>query len=132
MPHTIAHHTLTDALTSNRQVLTNLPTSYTDHEMLHGMEYSFGTFRCAVLAVLPPSFLCTCSLPEHGNRKILDLGSALLSNCYQSIKCITNIVLILDPSTAAWKKSKSPIPADSRTSLQTILPILLSLARISY
>ncbi|RMC13780.1 hypothetical protein DUI87_08862 [Hirundo rustica rustica] len=42
---------------------------HTDHEMLHDTEYPFGKFGSAVLAVLPPSFLCTCSLPERGKLK---------------------------------------------------------------
>lgn len=90
------------SLMSSQQLLTNLPTLYTDHEMLHGMEYPFGKFGSAVLAVLPPSFLCTCSLPEHGRLKILDLGSALLSNS-QSISVLPTLFPYWIQSTALYQ-----------------------------
>lgn len=122
MPNTIAYHTLTDAqsVPDKQLAAPDQPSLYTDHEMLHGMEYPFGTFRCAVLAVLPPSFLCTCLLPEHGKLKNpgLRVSTAQQLPKYQ---CVTNIILILNPKhstvPAAWKKSNSPTPAESRIPL---------------
>lgn len=36
-------------------------------------------FKSAVLATLPPSFLCTCFLSEPGKQKTLDLEETLLT-----------------------------------------------------
>lgn len=86
--------------------------------MLHGMEYPFGKFRSAVLTVLPPSFSCTCSLPECGKLKNpgFRVSTAQQQPKYQ---CVANIILILNPKQstvpAARKKSNSSIPAESRT-----------------
>ncbi|RMC13776.1 hypothetical protein DUI87_08858 [Hirundo rustica rustica] len=72
MPSTVAHHALTNAqpVPDEQSAAPDpLPSVHTDHEMLHDIEYPFGQFGSAVLAVLPPSFLCTCSLPERGKLK---------------------------------------------------------------
>lgn len=59
MHNTFAHHLLTDALIV---LLANSPTVYILGMMLYGMKYPFSQFRSRVLAMLSPSFLCTCSL----------------------------------------------------------------------
>lgn len=108
------------SLMSSQQLLTNLPSLYADHEMLHGMEYPLGTFRFAALAMFPPSFLCTCSLPEHGKLKNpgFRVSTAQQQPKYQ---CVTNIIPTLNPKhstvPAARKKSSCPIPTESRTLL---------------
>lgn len=42
--------------------------------MFYGMEYSFGLFSSAVLAMLPPGFLHTSLLAEHQKLKSPWLG----------------------------------------------------------
>lgn len=48
----------------------HLPASlYTQNKIFYAMEYPFGQFRSGAMAMLPPTFLCTCSLTEHGKLK---------------------------------------------------------------
>ena len=61
----IAHHSLTDAQLVPEQQSTppgQLPPVYILGMISYGMEYPFGQFGSAVLAVSPPSFLCPSSL----------------------------------------------------------------------
>ena len=61
----IAHHSPTDAQLVPEQRSTapsQLYPVYILGMMSYGMEYSFGRFGSAVLAVSPPSFLCPSSL----------------------------------------------------------------------
>ena len=65
MYNAIAHHSLTDAQLVPEQRSASpsqLPSVYTLGMTSYGMEYSFGQFGSAVLAVSPPSFLCPSSL----------------------------------------------------------------------
>ena len=65
MHNTVAHHSLTDAqlVPKQRSAPPNqFPPVYILGIMSYGMEYSFGQFGSAVLAVSPPSFLCPSSL----------------------------------------------------------------------
>lgn len=56
----------------------------------YGMEYPF------VLAMLPPSYLCLCSLAEHGKLKI---SWFRVSSAQHQLKhqCVINTLLILSP-----------------------------------
>ena len=61
MHNAIAHHSPTDAQLVPEQRSAppgQLPPVYILGMMSYGMEYSFGQFGSAVLAVSPPSFLC--------------------------------------------------------------------------
>ena len=60
----IAHHLLTDAQLVPKQQFppTPLPPVYILDVTSHGLEYPFGQFGSAVLAVCPPNFLCPSSL----------------------------------------------------------------------
>ena len=69
MHNAIAHHPLTDAQAVIQPSWPALPV-YILNMSSYGMEYPFGSFRSAVLAMLPPSFLCICFLAEHGKLKI--------------------------------------------------------------
>jgi len=65
MHHVIAHYMLTNAQPDPKQW--PLPPGqllpfYRFRMASHGVEYPFGQFGPAVLAVSPPSFLCTPSL----------------------------------------------------------------------
>ena len=65
MHNAIAHHSPTDAQLVPEQRSAppgQLPPVYILGMMSYGMEYSFGQFGSAVLAVSPPSFLCPSSL----------------------------------------------------------------------
>ena len=65
MHDAIAHHRLTDAQPVPEEQmlpLCQLPPVYALSMMSYGMEYPFGKFGSAVLAVSPPSFLCNPSL----------------------------------------------------------------------
>ena len=65
MHNAIAHHLLTDAQSVPEQRSTppsQLPPVYILGMTSYGMEYSFGQFGSAVLAVSPPNFLCPSSL----------------------------------------------------------------------
>ena len=64
MNNAIAHHLPTDAQLVPEQPLPpgQLPPVYILGMTSHGMEYPFGQFGSAVLAVSPPSFLCPSSL----------------------------------------------------------------------
>ena len=72
MHSAIAHHLLTDAHPIPEQ-RSHPPDQLTPVDILsmtsYGMEYPFGQLGSAVLAVLPPSFLCTSSLAERGRLK---------------------------------------------------------------
>lgn len=71
-PETVAHHLLTDAQPVPHQCVicpSEISLVYILGVMFYGMEYPFGQFGSALLAVLPPGFLCTCSLAEHGKLK---------------------------------------------------------------
>jgi len=46
-----------------------LPPAYMPRMTSYSVEYTFGQLGSAVLAMLPPSFLCTASLGEHGKLK---------------------------------------------------------------
>lgn len=61
-----------------------------------GMGYPFGQFGSALLAMLPPRFLCTCSLAEHIKQKSpwLKVNTAQETPKHQ---CVNNIVLITNP-----------------------------------
>ena len=65
MHNAIAHHSPTDAQLVPEQQFTP-PSQFLPVYRLgmtsYGMEYSFGQFGSAVLAVSPPSFLCPSSL----------------------------------------------------------------------
>lgn len=68
---------LTNAHTVPEQQLappSQLLSVYTLTMAFCSMEYPFGQFGSAVLIVLPPNFLCTCSLEEHGTLKSPSLG----------------------------------------------------------
>jgi len=72
MSDAITHHLLTDAQPIPEQPLqstSQLPAVYILSMASYGMEYPFGQFGYAVLAVLPPSFLRTSSLAKHGKMK---------------------------------------------------------------
>ena len=59
-----------------------LPPVYILGITFHAMEYPFGQFGSAAPATLPPGFLHTCLLAEHGRLKSPGLRYALLSNNY--------------------------------------------------
>lgn len=96
-----------------------LPPVHTLGIMSRGMEYPFGQFRSGVLAMSPHSFLCTCSLADHGKRKSPWLG---VSTTQQQLKfqCVINIILIFcifntEQSTMpATKKKIHSMPAETR------------------
>ncbi|KAF4803595.1 hypothetical protein TURU_014881 [Turdus rufiventris] len=75
MHSTFGHHLLNDAqppaVTCSSQP--NPPVSMLGMTF-YGTEYPFGLCRSVVLALLSPSFLCACSLADHGKLKLLDLG----------------------------------------------------------
>ena len=64
MYNAIAHHSPTDAqlVPEQRSPPGQLPPVYILDMMSHGMEYPFGHFGSAALAVYPPNFLCPSSL----------------------------------------------------------------------
>ena len=66
MHNAIAHHSPTDAQLVPEQRFHpppgQLPPVYILGMTSHGMEYPFGQFGSAVLAVSPPNFLCPSSL----------------------------------------------------------------------
>lgn len=66
------------------------------------------------LIVLPPGFLCTCSLAEHGT-----LISPWLRahSAQQQLKhqCVNNIILILNPKHSTVPATKKIIPDETRT-----------------
>ena len=64
MHNAIAHHSLTDAqlVPKQRSLPGQLPPFYVLGMMSNGMEYPFGQFGSAVLAVSPPNFLRPSSL----------------------------------------------------------------------
>ena len=64
MHYAIAHHLLTDAQLVPEQRSappSQLPPVYILGMTSHGLEYPFGQFGSAVLAVSPPNFLCPSS-----------------------------------------------------------------------
>lgn len=66
MHNAIAHHQLNDTQTVPEQQSpppSHVPPVYILTMMFYGVEYPFGSLRSAVL---PPTFLCTCLLAEHG------------------------------------------------------------------
>lgn len=74
MHNAIVHHLLTNAQPIPQQwsaAPSQLPPVYAWDIMCCGLEYPFGQFRSAVLAMLPRSFLCLSSLAENGT---LNLG----------------------------------------------------------
>ena len=72
------HHQLLGKMCpSVKSAPSQLPLVYVWDMKYYGMEYPFGHFRPAVLAMLPASFLCLSSLAENDT---LNLGQALLSN----------------------------------------------------
>lgn len=91
--NTFAHHLLTDALIV---LLANSPPVYVQGMMLCGMEYPFSQFRSPVLAMLSPSFLCTCSMSENRKLKSPWLRA---STAQQQLKhqCDINRMLVLNP-----------------------------------
>lgn len=74
------------------------PPSLCAEEMFYAMECPFGQLGSAVLAMLPLSFWCTCSLAGHGKP-----GSPwpTVSTAQQQPKhqCAVNIILILNSNT---------------------------------
>ena len=65
MHNAIAHHLLTNAQSVPKQQSAppgQLPPVYILDTTSRGMEYPFGQFGSAVLAVSPPNFLCPSSL----------------------------------------------------------------------
>ena len=64
MHNAIAHHLLTNTqlVPEWRSLPAPLPPVYILGMTSHGMEYSFGQFGSAVLAVSPPNSLCPSSL----------------------------------------------------------------------
>lgn len=76
--------------------------------MFHGMEYPFGQFTPAVLAVFPLSCLCTCSLADHETLKSPQLR---VSTAQQQLKCqcVINAILILNPKCSTVPANKKKI-----------------------
>lgn len=82
MHNTIAHQLLTNVQLISEQLsaaLSQLPTVYVLGMIFCGTEHPFGWFKPAVLAVVSPSFLCTCLIAEHETLKGLDSEQALFS-----------------------------------------------------
>lgn len=72
MHNTTAHHSLTDAQPIPKQwsaALGQLPPVYLLSMMFCDVEYPSGQLGSALPALLPPGFLCTCLLAEHGKLK---------------------------------------------------------------
>lgn len=73
--NTIAHYLLTStqllSIASEPQLipLSEVLQVYLLDLLTCGMEYSFGQLRPAVLALVPHSFLCLCSVAERGELK---------------------------------------------------------------
>ena len=83
----------------------------------HGMEYPFGQLGSAAPAVLPPRFLHTCLLAEHGKLKS---PWPKISATQQQLKHrnVINIILTLNPkhsTVPATKKKVNSVPAETRT-----------------
>ena len=94
-----------------------VPPIYILGMMFYGMEYPFGWFGSAVLALLPPSFLHTCLLAEHRKLKNPWLK---ISATQQQLKHqrVINIILTLNSkhsTVPATKKKINSIPAKTRT-----------------
>lgn len=82
----------------------------------YSLEYLFGWFRSAILAMLPPSFLYTCSLSGHGKLKNHWLR---INTTQQEMKsqCVIKIVLIRNPkhiNVPATSKKTDFIPTETR------------------
>lgn len=83
MHNTVTHLSLSNALPIPEQWSTPSswhPSGYTLIMVFWGVEYPSGQFGLGILAMLPPSLLCTCPLAEHETRRVLGLGWALSSN----------------------------------------------------
>lgn len=68
MYNSIPHHTLTNAQPIPEQQLTpsdQLPPVHTLNMIFCGVEHPLAQLGSALLAVLPPRFLCSSSLAEH-------------------------------------------------------------------
>lgn len=68
LPNTVVHHPLTHLIPQQPQTGPN-PLVSVLGRMFHGMEYPSGQSRSVLLAMLPPSSLCPCSLAEPGKLK---------------------------------------------------------------
>jgi len=72
MHNAIAHHLLTNAQPVPEWQSSSpgpIPPVYMLNMMSYGMECPFRQFGSAVLAALPPGFLCIASLAGHGKLK---------------------------------------------------------------
>lgn len=81
--------------------------------MFCGAEYPCGHFRSAVLAMVPPIFLCTCSLAKHGKPKS---PSERVNTTQQQWKQCGIIFLILNSqcsTVSATRSSNNSIPSES-------------------
>lgn len=93
------------------------PPVYVLSRTFWGLEYPCGQFRSALLALLPPSSLCSCSLAEYRKLKSPWLGVT----SWQQLKHqrVTNIVLLQNPKHSTrppTRKKINSLPAQTRTS----------------
>ena len=125
MHSAMTHHLLTDAQPVPEQQSQSpgqQPPVYIPSITSYCMEYPFGQFVSAVMAMLPPSFLCTSFLAEHGKLQSPWLS---VSTAQQQLKhqCIINIMLILNPKHStipATRKKINSVPAENKTVTNTM------------
>lgn len=115
------------SLTSEQWLLSSFPQFvHWDWPSMYGMDYPFSQFRSAILAMLLPGFLCTCSLAEHRTQKC---PWRRVSTTHQLLtyQWVTNTILILNsnPTLLSSKNKFNSIPAKTRTPREKILSLLI-------
>lgn len=119
-------------------LLLYLRTAFITEHMSYGMEYSLGQLGSAVLALFPPSFLCTLNHLVGRAAPEAETALALWEPCFaaaETLVCYQRyFILILNPkhsTIAAAGKKMNSVLAKTRTSPELVTVSLANVLEIS-